>query len=65
MNNLDIALKPNVKRQTQLKVDKMTETFFGNEYLLNLTTLAMPWDMSKLVKTLQAIFFQQVFVGGF
>ncbi len=59
-----LRLKPNVERQTQLKVDKMTNSF-GNEYLLNLTTLAIPRDMLKLVKILQVMFFQQGFVGGF
>jgi hypothetical protein len=59
-----LRLKPNVKRQTQLKVDKMANSF-GNEYLLNLTTLAIPRDMLKLVKILQVMFFQQGFVGGF
>jgi hypothetical protein len=54
-------LKPNVERHTQLKMTN----FFENEYLLNLITLAIPRDMLKLVKTLQSMFFQQGFVGGF
>jgi hypothetical protein len=57
-------LKPNVERHIQLKIDKMTNSF-ENEYLLNLIPLAIPRDMLKLVKTLQAMFFQQGFVGGF
>jgi len=59
-----LRLKSNVERQTQLKVDEMANSF-GNEYLLNLTTLAIPRDMLKLVKILQVMFFQQGFVGGF
>jgi hypothetical protein len=65
MEKLDIDIEAKHGEANQIESWQDDTNSFGNEYLPNLTTLAILGDMLKLVKTLQAMFFQQRFVGGF